>query len=73
MLEDKRYVFGVKIRVFLLFVASNQCALTPAIRRYFFLPMPPKSSSCFGMISDEGGGGCNGYDVVVGSVEALGK
>ncbi len=35
-LADKRYVFGVKIHVFLLFAASNQRALTPAIRRYFF-------------------------------------
>ncbi len=38
-----------------------------------FLPMPPESSSCFGMISDEGGGGRNGCDVVVGGAEALGK
>ncbi len=45
----------------------------PSYPSIFFLPMPPKSSSCFGMISDDGGGGHNGYDVVVGGVEVLGK
>jgi hypothetical protein len=36
VLAEKRYVFGVKIGAFLLFVALYQHALTPAIRRYFF-------------------------------------
>jgi len=29
----------------------------PSCPPIFFSPMPPMSSSCFGMISDEGGGG----------------
>jgi len=33
---SKRCVFEVNICAFLSFVASNQCALTPAVRRYFF-------------------------------------
>ncbi len=51
-LADKRYVFGVKIRVFLSFVASNQCALTPAICQYFFRrchPSPHHVSAWFWM------------------------
>jgi hypothetical protein len=38
---DKRYVFFVNTCPFFLAIASDQRALTPAIRR-FFLPMPPK-------------------------------
>ena len=45
----------------------------PSYPPIFFLPMPPESSSCFGMILDEGGGGRNGYDVVIGGAKALGS
>jgi hypothetical protein len=56
MHADKMHVFNVNICDFLSFVASNQQALTPVVPQYF-LPMLPMSSSCFGMILDEGGGG----------------
>jgi hypothetical protein len=40
-LADKRYVFQVNICAFLLAVASNQCALIPAVRRYIFAYASP--------------------------------
>ena len=53
---DKRYVFLVNTCVFYLAVASNQRALTPAIRRYIFCRDPPSPRRFRGMVSDEGGG-----------------
>jgi len=52
---------------FLLFVALNQRALTPAVRRYFFANIFPMSSSFFDMISDKGGGR-HGHHVCVRSI-----
>jgi len=54
--EDKRYVFLVNTCAFYLAVASNQRALTPAIRRYIFCRDPPSPRRVRGMVSDEGGG-----------------
>ena len=53
---DKRYVFLVNTCAFYLAVASNQRALTPAIRRYIFCRDPPSPRRVRGMVSDEGGG-----------------
>jgi len=53
---DKRYVFLVNTCAFYLAVASNQRALTPAIRRYIFCRNPPSPRRVRGMVSDEGGG-----------------
>ncbi len=54
-LADKRYVF---YWIFVLF--SGRCIESmrtgPNYPSMFFSPMPPKSSSHFGMILDEGGG-----------------
>jgi hypothetical protein len=33
---DKRYVFSLNLHSYFLFVASNQRALTPAVRQFFF-------------------------------------
>ena len=55
------------IRAFLLFVASNQCTLTPDVRGYFFDNIFHMSSSFFDMISDMKGGR-NGHHVCVRSV-----
>ena len=55
-LASEKVSFVVNYRVFYLAVVSNICALTPAVCQYFFSPVPPMSSSCFGMISDEGVG-----------------
>jgi hypothetical protein len=52
---------------FLSFVASNQRALTPAVRRYCFADIFPMSSSFFDMISDKGGGR-HGHHVCVRSI-----
>ena len=53
---DKRYVFLVNTCAFYFAVASNQRALTPAIRRYIFCRDPPSPRRVRGMVSDEGGG-----------------
>ena len=37
----KMFCFLVNMRVFLLFVASNQHTLTPAVRQYFFRQCHP--------------------------------
>ena len=56
---------------FFLAVASNLLALTPAIRQYIFPRCHlSESSSCFGMISDEGSGGAI-IMVVVGGEEGV--
>ena len=44
------------LALFFVAVASKRCALTPALS-IFVSSMPPKYSSCFGMILDEWGGG----------------
>ncbi len=58
------------IRAFLLFVASNQRALTPDVRRYFFANIFHMSSSFFDMISDKGGGR-HGHHVCVRSMVGI--
>jgi len=42
----------------------------PSYPPMYFLLMPPDASSCFGMISDEGGGERHGQ-VVVGGKEGV--
>ena len=67
-LASEKVSFVMNYRVFYLAVASNRCALTPAVRQIFFHRCPPMSSSCFGMISDEGGGEHHGHHVCARSM-----
>ncbi len=39
-LASKKVSFVVNYRVFYLAVVSNRCALTPAVRQYFFAGAP---------------------------------
>ena len=67
---DKRYVFFREYLCFLFSHCVESTRTDPSYLPIYFLLMPLKASSCFGMISDEGGGSAI-VMVVVGGAEGM--